>query len=85
MPRKLTKEKKLVRKKNAEKKRRDKIKSNPELYQKYLEDEKRRYAQRKDHKKIKSITELTTRQQREAMERTFKKLQGKEEASKSSR
>lgn len=64
MPRKLTKEEKLVRKKNAEKKRRDKIKSNPELYQKYLEDEKRRYAQRKDQKQIKSITELTPRQQR---------------------
>ncbi|CAG5003738.1 unnamed protein product [Parnassius apollo] len=54
----------LRKKRLAEQKRRNKIKSNPELYKEYLEKEKARYIKRKDTKKIVPIKELKPREQR---------------------
>lgn len=66
MPRKIQDSRKeLLRKKRiAEKKRRERIKSDPELYKEYLKKERARYAQRKEEKKIRTINELPPRLQR---------------------
>lgn len=58
------KEEVLARKREMERKRYEKIKNNPELYAEYKEKNKAKYRKRKDEGKVKSVNNLTPRDQK---------------------
>lgn len=65
-----SKQDRLVKKRLAERRRKARIKSDPELYAVHKEKDRQRYYKRKNEGKIKPVSELDPRQQRIFRERS---------------
>ncbi|CAG4942846.1 unnamed protein product [Parnassius apollo] len=65
-----SKEDRLAKKRLSERRRKARIKSDPELYAVHKEKDRQRYYKRKNEGKIKSVSELDPRQQRIFRERS---------------
>lgn len=61
---KISKEERLRRKQECEKRRREAIRSDPDKWEQEKENERKRYLKRKSEKKIKMIGDMTPREQR---------------------